>query len=896
MKKIYLFLFFITGLAFLANAQEWIVYDADSLPDAEPFNMVESNVAGTNQHSNVIVPDADNVGNNLLRLISPEADPGKFMWKYTFPNDINDPVTLVARVKGISDTLDRTMEFDFQNAGFRERLYIKNDNTYELKESGVKGSLPISSLAWHIFRMIKTGDQFSFYLDENPEPVASVTTTTTTTENYFRFGDGNGSSTLGAFVDWIIWDTTGTYAPGEGAALPDTLILDIQQWDVYPANVLPNASEYGFTPSNTGGDQYTNTIIPDPDHAGNNLLELISPQADPGKYMWKYTFPNDVDDPVTLIVRVRGASDTLDRTMEFDIQNSGFRERLYIKNDNTFELKESGITGSMSGGPLQWHIYRITKQGDQMTFYLDENPDPVATGTSTTATTENYYRFGDGNGSSTLGAYVDWVIWDTTGAFAPGKGMPIPDSLLKDVQQWTVYPANVLPDASEFAMTPSNTGGDQYTNTIVGDVDNPGNNLLEMISPQADPGKFMWKYTLLNDVNDPITFVARVRAASDSLDRTMEIDIQQAGFRERLYIKNNFTYELKEGAVTGELGKGTLGWHIYRMTKDTNVVNFYLDENPVPMATSTTSTVSAENYFRFGDGNGGSTLGAYVDWIVWDTTGAYAPDQSPVIPDSLITAVSSSDASLASLIPGIGILAPEFNPDSLDYDLTVPYETTEVRFIVETSSAEATVSGDTLMSTIPGTAVITVTAEDGYTLAYTINVIEGAPSDDATLSSLTVNVGELDPAFTPATTSYGLEVPFGTESVTLTATANDPNASVSGDGAITGLPVTATITVTAQAGNTQDYTVTITVAPDAVITNSDDLLRMYPNPASNVVILELSNDVSSIQVYAFTGNLIQEYIVQKSIVKLDVSEFSQGIYLIKVNSNNSSAVHKLIIE
>jgi hypothetical protein len=896
MKKIYLFLFFITGLAFISSAQEWIVYDADSLPDAEPFHMQESNVAGTNQHSNVIVPDVDNPGNYLLQLISPEGDPGKFMWKYNLPNDVNDPITLVARVKGVSDSLDRTMEFDFQNAGYRERLYIKNDNTYELKESGVKGSLPLSTLAWHIFRMVKTGNHLSVYLDENPQPLASVTTTTITEENYFRFGDGNGSSTLGGFVDWIIWDTTGTYAPGEGASLPDTLVMDIQKWDVYAADVLPDASEYGFTTSNTGGDQYTNTIVPDADHPGNNLLELISPQADPGKFMWKYSFPNDVDDPVTLIARVRGASDSLDRTMEFDIQNGGFRERLYIKNNNTFEMKESGVSGSMPGGPLQWHIYRITKHGDQMSFYLDENPVPVAYGTTATTSSENYFRFGDGNGSSTLGAYVDWMIWDTTGTFAPGKGMPIPDSLLKDVQQWTVYPANVLPDVSEFAMTPSNTGGDQYTNTIVEDADNPGNNLLEMISPQADPGKFMWKYSLPNDVNDPITFVARVKGASDTLDRTIEIDLQQAGYRSRLYIKNDFTYEFKDGGPSGDLGKGTLGWHIYRMTKDSTTVNFYLDENPVPVATSTTGVATIENYFRFGDGNGSSTLGADIDWIIWDTTGTYAPDQSPVIPDSLITTVSSSDAHLSSLTAGAGVLVPEFNPDSVEYELTVPYGTDEVRFIVETSSDEATVSGDTLLGSVPGTAVITVTAEDGYMMAYTIDVLEAPPSEDATLSSLTTSVGELSPAFSPSTTSYGLEVPFSTESVVLTATANDPNANVSGDGTITGLPTAATITVTAQAGNTQDYSVDITLAPDAIISNREELLQIYPNPASTQVNLEMNSDVSSIQIYSFTGNLIREFVVRNRIMKLDISSFSQGIYLIKVNTETDSAVYKLTVE
>ena len=106
MKKTYLFSILLLSIGMLVNAQGWDVYDADSLPDADPFNFSESNVAGTDQHSNILIDDPDNPGNSLLEIISPEEDPGKFMWKYNLPNDVNDPITMVARVRGLSDTLD----------------------------------------------------------------------------------------------------------------------------------------------------------------------------------------------------------------------------------------------------------------------------------------------------------------------------------------------------------------------------------------------------------------------------------------------------------------------------------------------------------------------------------------------------------------------------------------------------------------------------------------------------------------------------------------------------------------------------------------------------------------------------------------------------------------------
>jgi len=57
------------------------------------------------------------------------------------------------------------------------------------------------------------------------------------------------------------------------------------------------------------------------------------------------------------------------------------------------------------------------------------------------------------------------------------------------------------------------------------------------------------------------------------------------------------------------------------------------------------------------------------------------------------------------------------------------------------------------------------------------------PSDDTRLRSLTVEEGYLMPPFDPATLSYTVNVPQGTERVTLEAVAADPRATVTIDGA-----------------------------------------------------------------------------------------------------------------
>lgn len=123
---------------------------------------------------------------------------------------------------------------------------------------------------------------------------------------------------------------------------------------------------------------------------------------------------------------------------------------------------------------------------------------------------------------------------------------------------------------------------------------------------------------------------------------------------------------------------------------------------------------------------------------------------------------------------------------------------------------------------------ITVTAQDGTTSkVYTVTVNRDK-STNANLSGLSLSAGALSPAFAPSTISYS--VTTTQSSTTVTATVQDSTATmtVSLNGASpvalsNGQPSpllslnlganTIVVRVTAQTGNTQDYTVTVTRNP-----------------------------------------------------------------------------------
>ncbi len=152
-----------------------------------------------------------------------------------------------------------------------------------------------------------------------------------------------------------------------------------------------------------------------------------------------------------------------------------------------------------------------------------------------------------------------------------------------------------------------------------------------------------------------------------------------------------------------------------------------------------------------------------------------------------------------------------------------------------------TVSNTTGSSTLPVSGYITVTSP--------------VLSTDATLKSLSVATGSLDPAFAPSTYNYTVLLPEGTtEAPAVTAETNDPMASFSINDPvdITSTNATdrqATVVVTAEDGSTQleyriEFNVEVSVSTDATLIS---LLLSYGSltPAFSPNIYQYSVELPS---------------------------------------------------
>ena len=154
-----------------------------------------------------------------------------------------------------------------------------------------------------------------------------------------------------------------------------------------------------------------------------------------------------------------------------------------------------------------------------------------------------------------------------------------------------------------------------------------------------------------------------------------------------------------------------------------------------------------------------------------------------------------------------------FAPETTAYNVELPFGTTVVPVVAATpTSSKATVSV-TQATAVNGKATIHVVAEDGTTTKdYTVQFsVASTASEDATLASISID-GTAIADFKADSLDYTYSVAYLSKSIpAISAEANDESANVAITQA-TAIPGTATIVVTAQAGNKTTYTVEISRA------------------------------------------------------------------------------------
>lgn len=175
-----------------------------------------------------------------------------------------------------------------------------------------------------------------------------------------------------------------------------------------------------------------------------------------------------------------------------------------------------------------------------------------------------------------------------------------------------------------------------------------------------------------------------------------------------------------------------------------------------------------------------------------------------------VTVKSISSNNNLSDIKINGTSIAGFSKTKTSYDIDVEEQSVTITATTEDASAKVTGTGTKALNYGVNKIELKVTAENGSTKTYTLNLNRKDTRDsNNNLSSLTIDHGTLD--FNKTKTSYDVEVESDIEKVTINATPESSKAKISGHGLVT-LKYgknKVEVKVTAENGDVKTYTLNI---------------------------------------------------------------------------------------
>lgn len=213
--------------------------------------------------------------------------------------------------------------------------------------------------------------------------------------------------------------------------------------------------------------------------------------------------------------------------------------------------------------------------------------------------------------------------------------------------------------------------------------------------------------------------------------------------------------------------------------------------------------------------------------------------------------------------------------------------------------------------TLSGAATpVTYLWSNGATTQSIANLAAGSYNVTATDDngcSVTASVTVNEPTALAVTASVSNATNGNNGAVNINVTGGSPaysynwsNSAVTED--ISGLGAgTYTVTVTDNNGCTATATYTL-VSVGLANTDAASVVKLFPNPATDVVQLQISlvqSDDLTVQLADVTGKLVMEqYLgeVKDKAFVLNLSTIASGVYYIRISGNNVNTVQRLVIE
>lgn len=266
---------------------------------------------------------------------------------------------------------------------------------------------------------------------------------------------------------------------------------------------------------------------------------------------------------------------------------------------------------------------------------------------------------------------------------------------------------------------------------------------------------------------------------------------------------------------------------------------------------------------------------------------------------SLPLEITSSDSTLKKLNIEEFDIGAIFKGDKLDYEVKLPYKFENINIIAEASSATAKVTGNGKRYLNEGDNKynIIVTASDGTSTTYNINIIRNEANEDSSLKSLVVEGYLLNPKFQKDIYSYSLDVSKDVEKIIIKGEPTYEYAKIFGTGefALATGKNTYYIKVEAENGTETKYEININKnLGSSFLTNlevKDYDLQPQFSSETYIYNIDVKNSINSLDINAVASDNDQVEIIGNEKLKDGKNEI-----LIRVTGNDkTTTTYKLLV-
>lgn len=272
----------------------------------------------------------------------------------------------------------------------------------------------------------------------------------------------------------------------------------------------------------------------------------------------------------------------------------------------------------------------------------------------------------------------------------------------------------------------------------------------------------------------------------------------------------------------------------------------------------------------------------------------------------------SKDNTLSSLtISGVDL---KFNKNTTSYSFKVEHNIKNVTINAKAADSKATISGtgNKTLKDYVNTFNVVVTAENRSKKTYTIKVIRkdadgnlGSVSKDNTLKSLSIEGYEIK--FNKDTLEYSIEVDNLVDSINVTASTNDKNATyeITGNNNLSVGINPVKVNVTAENGEVKTYTINVNRKSDAPTITLKDLETTLEKTTAKEIVVEIKDENTTLE-----NKMLQA--IKNSKKKVLINNYNENIInytwffdgskiektepietTIKFNSDNVEEINKL---